>query len=334
MKEVVEIIGRLKRFRYQGHAAWSIAELETVDGPIWLKGPMPGVYEGDRCTVRGVWVVDKKWGRQVDVKSIETDQRLGAVAVLQRLPTIGPARAELLHKKFGDDVFDVLEKNPEAFLQVDGITRGSLDLIRDTYIEKRDQRDLLLWCGEKGIGNYHTALIEKHFGVSKALTVLKGDPYRLTEIDGIAFLTADKIARRLGAPALSPRRAQAAVLYVLRETENTEGSTALNGDMLLACMRGSDRGPKGRPTPVRLSPPVDDDVAHDAIRDLRQANKVALEDRWVQLTARRDTEKMIASFLAGLAQGRHKPIRERTDAGAAPDEDDIPEDPFALADYQ
>ena len=55
----------------------------------------------------------------------------------------------------------------------------------------------------------------KHYG-PHTVTLLKENPYRPEEeVFGMGFLTADKIARKLGIPADSPQRIRAAVLYLL-----------------------------------------------------------------------------------------------------------------------
>ena len=60
--------------------------------------------------------------------------------------------------------------------------------------------------------------IHAHFG-EDALPVLHEDPYRLTEVDGVGFLRADRIALAGGVPPESDSRAQAAAAYVLAEAE-------------------------------------------------------------------------------------------------------------------
>ena len=72
--------------------------------------------------------------------------------------------------------------------------------------------------------------IHTHFG-EEALTVLHEDPYRLTEVDGVGFLRADRIALAGGVPPESDSRAQAAAVYVLAEAEQ-RGHTYLPVDEL------------------------------------------------------------------------------------------------------
>ena len=47
------------------------------------------------------------------------------------------------------------------------------------------------------------------------MAILHEDPYRLTEVDGVGFARADKIALAADVPPDSSRRAQAAAVYAL-----------------------------------------------------------------------------------------------------------------------
>lgn len=55
---------------------------------------------------------------------------------------------------------------------------------------------------------------------------LRDDPYLLTQVHGVGFLLADRVARATGLSTADPRRINAAAVYVLNESEN-EGHTCL-----------------------------------------------------------------------------------------------------------
>jgi exodeoxyribonuclease V alpha subunit len=69
------------------------------------------------------------------------------------------------------------------------------------------------------------APIHTRFG-DRSTAILHEDPYRLTEIDGVGFARADKIALAADVPLESSRRAQAAAAYALGEAEK-QGHTNL-----------------------------------------------------------------------------------------------------------
>ena len=72
------------------------------------------------------------------------------------------------------------------------------------------------------------------------MTVLHEDPYRLTEVPGVGFARADKIALAADVPPESSRRAQAAALYALIEAEQ-QGNSYLPLEELGAAHGAADR---------------------------------------------------------------------------------------------
>ncbi len=77
------------------------------------------------------------------------------------------------------------------------------------------------------------------------MAILHEDPYRLTEVDGVGFARADKIALAADVPPESSRRAQAAAVFALAEAEQ-QGHSFLPVDELVAPHREADR-PRSRP---------------------------------------------------------------------------------------
>ena len=69
------------------------------------------------------------------------------------------------------------------------------------------------------------APIHTRFG-ERSMAILHEDPYRLTEVDGVGFARADRIALAADVPPESDRRAQAAAYYALAEAEQ-QGHTNL-----------------------------------------------------------------------------------------------------------
>ncbi len=67
------------------------------------------------------------------------------------------------------------------------------------------------------------APIHNRFG-DRSMAILHEDPYRLTEVDGVGFARADKIALAADVPPESSRRAQAAAVYALAEAEQQGNS--------------------------------------------------------------------------------------------------------------
>ncbi len=75
----------------------------------------------------------------------------------------------------------------------------------------------MIFLQSHGVGAGYAARIFKHYG-NDSIDVVRENPYRLaTDIFGIGFVTADKIAEKLGFAKDSELRAEAGILYVLHE---------------------------------------------------------------------------------------------------------------------
>ncbi len=75
----------------------------------------------------------------------------------------------------------------------------------------------MIFLQSHGVSSTYAARIYKRYG-NDAIKIVQDNPYQLaTDIFGIGFITADKIAQKLGFAKDSDLRAQAGILYVLHE---------------------------------------------------------------------------------------------------------------------
>ena len=72
------------------------------------------------------------------------------------------------------------------------------------------------------------------------ISIVKNNPYKLVEdIDGIGFLTADKIAKSMGISTNSIFRIRAGYLHTMSEASEKNGNTFLYKDLLISfCPEG------------------------------------------------------------------------------------------------
>jgi len=76
-----------------------------------------------------------------------------------------------------------------------------------------------------GVSPNRAVKIYQQFG-GDALKIIREHPYRLCDMPGIGFITADDIARSMGLDPLSPERIGAGLVYALKEAE-TRGHLCL-----------------------------------------------------------------------------------------------------------
>jgi exodeoxyribonuclease V alpha subunit len=143
----------------------------------------------------------------------------GIIKYLSTLKGIGKVTAAKIYSRFGADVLDVLEKDPDKLLEVSGISKKSLDKVKAALAENGTAKDLFAYLYTFDIPTNKIMQVLNRYG-EKALANVKEYPYELTQIAGLGFKTADKIAHSNGLPADSKERIEAGILEVLLQAEN------------------------------------------------------------------------------------------------------------------
>jgi len=198
-----------------------------------LVGPVAHLSIGERAEIAGSWTNHERYGRQLQVRSarpMDPTDREGHVRYLTSLRNIGQARAERLADVHGERVLQAIAEDPHrAFAALPGVSDDQAAEAADSWNESRAVRDLHVQLAPHGLAHLASP-IHAHFG-EEALPILHESPYRLTEVDGVGFLRADRIALAEGVLPESDSRAQAAAAYVLAEAEQ-RGHTFLPLDEL------------------------------------------------------------------------------------------------------
>jgi exodeoxyribonuclease V alpha subunit len=137
---------------------------------------------------------------------------------------IGPVMAKRIVKRFGAKTLDIIEKHTDKLNQVEGIGAARLRMIREAWVAQKEIREMMLFLQSHGVSTTYASKIFRQYG-NGAATIIKRNPYRLaTDIIGIGFLTADRIAEKLGFSKDSQLRAESGILYILNQL-STEGHT-------------------------------------------------------------------------------------------------------------
>ena len=100
-------------------------------------------------------------------------------------------------KRFGEDTFTIIEREPERLAEVKGISEKMAIRIAEQVNDKRQMRQAMLFLQDYGISMKMAVKIYKYYG-DEMYEILKRNPYRLAEdIQGIGFKIADEIARQV-----------------------------------------------------------------------------------------------------------------------------------------
>ena len=174
--------------------------------------------------LEGKWSKSQKHGIQFDVERYEeviTPTREGIIAYLAsgQIRGIGKKTAERIYDTFGQQTLQILDQEPKKMLTVKGISEKKLQKIIDSYLANRGARDVIAFLAPHGITPNRAVKLYREYG-EEAMDIVRNHPYRLCELAGIAFKTADKIAMSMGIDPLSPERVDQALLYTLTDAES------------------------------------------------------------------------------------------------------------------
>jgi len=221
----VEVLGVIFRAEDDGYAVLEVREADSGEG-FALVGPVAHLDEGDRAEVSGEWQTHSRYGRQLRASGavpLDPADREGRIAYLTTLRHIGRARAERLVDEHGEEVLQAIAADPQrVFAALRGVSADQAAAAAESWHASRAVRDLHVQLAPHGLAHL-AAPIHARFG-DRSMSVLHEDPYRLTEVAGVGFARADKIALAADVPPESSRRAQAAAVFALGEAEQQGNS--------------------------------------------------------------------------------------------------------------
>lgn len=229
----MKLEGIVTNIRYRNdESGYSVMTLDTTDSDITIVGTMPFFNEGDRIEVVGDLIYHDKYGEQVNVKNVRLKKLSDRESIIKYLASgnikgIGKKTAEAIYDIFGKESLDILYKNPDKLLKVEGIGKKKLNDIKLSAEETRDSRKSLEFLQSLRISYNLSMKIYNKYG-ENTIDIVKSNPYKLIEdIKGIGFSMADNLARNMQMEANSPFRISAGLRYVIDYEADFNGHTSL-----------------------------------------------------------------------------------------------------------
>lgn len=202
---------------------------------------MPKLIEGSIYTIVADFVLDDKWGEQYDIVSIYTDLTFNKDDDNSKKKFLSAIFTPLQIKNMYDtldDPFDALARNDaEQLVKIKGcgmdtaarwINRFNENIYLSKIYTELDDYNLTNKMIKK--------LIDKYNSPDLVVCKVKSNPYVLcTEVDGIGWKTADKIALEGGMNIYAPERISAYMLHYLG-TQAQNGFDYVTSDELLGAI--------------------------------------------------------------------------------------------------
>jgi exodeoxyribonuclease V alpha subunit len=229
-ERAIALEGVLDRLVFASDASEFIVGRMNVRGrrdPVTIVGLLPKPRPGETLLLHGQWEFDKKFGEQFRFETAEarvpsTVQGIEKYLSSDLIKGIGPEMAKRITAVFGEKTLDIIEKKPEKLRKVPGIGPVRAEKISEAFVEQKSIRDVMLFLQTHGVSTTYAYKIFKRYG-NKSAHVVSENPYVLaTDIRGIGFRSADRIAGSIGIDMRSPLRANAGILHVL-DTAQSEG---------------------------------------------------------------------------------------------------------------
>ncbi len=189
---------------------------------VTVIGSAATITAGEYVECTGAWTNDRQHGLQFKTQHLRVVPPTTLEGIEKYLGSgmvkgIGPHFAKKLVRAFGEQVFDIIEQEPDRLLELEGIGPKRKERVTKAWAEQKVVREIMVFLQSHGVGTARAVRIYKTYG-DQAVERVQENPYRLAlDIHGIGFKSADAIAQRLGIPRDALMRAQAGVRHVLQE---------------------------------------------------------------------------------------------------------------------
>jgi exodeoxyribonuclease V alpha subunit len=286
----------------------------VLDDGSTVKGNMLSPQVGLEYAFRGRWERHPRWGEQfafTDYRaSYPTDLEAVRSYLMENCKWIGPEISRRLVKAYGKETLAVCKEDPDRVAgEIAGLTprraKEIAAMLRNNEANEKLQLALKDLLGGTKVSRRAANQILEKWG-QDAPARIRENPYALIEaIDGVGFLTADEVARKIGYDFAGAPRVRAGIVHTLKEQAFGKGHTCLPRNVLVS-EAGKILGVPPERIDAELGP-------------LEKDGLVVAVDGFVYLKAYHDDEKRIAEKLKVLARQTLPPGQPDFE-GLAPDQ--------------
>ena len=216
---------------------YTVARITSTDGDLVIVGSATIFKTNLKYKFTGDFTYHNKYGEQfafVDMEEVMPEGEAAIISYLSsaNIPHVGEKMAERIVNKFKDETLDVIEKNPEKLLFVEGIGKKKYRDIKDALDKQYAMRKIFLYFSKYNLPASVILKVYKEYG-DDSIEIVRRNPYDLIgSVKGLGFKKADEIAESLGIEKDSDFRKIAGLKYALM-LANRDGHTYLPLDKLV-----------------------------------------------------------------------------------------------------
>ncbi|MEU1288328.1 ATP-dependent RecD-like DNA helicase [Kitasatospora sp. NPDC005856] len=241
-QQLAQVEGVLERITYANEeTGYTVARVDTGRGGndlLTVVGALLGAQVGESLRLHGRWGSHPQYGRQFTVENYTTVLPATVQGIQRYLGSglikgIGPRFAERIVERFGVETLEVIENEPGRLIEVPGLGPKRTKKIAAAWEEQKAIKEVMVFLQGVGVSTSLAVRIYKQYG-DGSIGVVRNEPYRLaSDVWGIGFLTADRIAQAVGIPHDSPERVKAGLQYALSQSTD-QGHCFLPEERLIA----------------------------------------------------------------------------------------------------
>ena len=189
-------------------------------------------------SITGKLVFDEKYKRfQLELitffEKLPTTEEAMTKFLVKKIATIGKTTAKKIIHHFGiENVEQIFNYEPNRLLEVQGVKESHLEAIKSSWNEHQAIFEVLNYLKDYEVSDSIGLKIFNKYE-KKSLEIIQTLPYKLCDIEGVSFLTADKIAQKNGIKKTDAKRIMYGIYYALSNYIYNSGNTVMHLNDLL-----------------------------------------------------------------------------------------------------
>lgn len=230
----IQLRGIIDEILYEDTYGRAVFRLISGSETVRAIGKVGKVYSGETWFITGDWEIHQQHGRQLKVASgypvsPDTTDEMIALFSGDKFDGVGLATASRLVRRYGNELWSILEEEPSKLLEDGILTKNKAQLIIQAFEGIKHQWEVMHFLVEHRLP---FRLAEPLITIydSEVIFRLKENPYRLLPF--VSWDKVDQVAMELGAKHDDDNRLKAAIIHVLQQ-HLTQGNTAVQKEVLL-----------------------------------------------------------------------------------------------------
>ena len=199
-------------------------------GRVTAVGKIADPVEGVRLRLTGRWGRHSSHGMQFEFAATETLPPATEAGLVRYLSSkvfegVGATLAQRIVDKLGTDALERISTEPGALENIKGLRPDKAELLKETILGQSALHAVFGFLAQVGMGPVTAQAVVAKLG-PECEAMIRDNPFALTLVPSVGFLTADRAAKRLGLAPDDPRRLRAVTRHVL-DRSSSEGHTHL-----------------------------------------------------------------------------------------------------------